>query len=198
MALIKCGECGREVSDKAAACPQCGAPVAGPAPTPIQLPPFQPPQKKKSNVGCLTTIILLFIIFAAIGKCSQDTASSSSRASSTQPRQTAAERAAKKAAAEANCQKDLKCWGEKHAGMAAVRCQTAVEREAQYQAEWTDSWAEVKFPRFGWADQEKGTLNYFGDKVKFQNGFGAWKHMIYVCTYDPKSEVVLSVLVTPR
>lgn len=30
MALIKCGECGNEVSDKAAACPKCGAPIAAP------------------------------------------------------------------------------------------------------------------------------------------------------------------------
>ena len=28
MALIKCSECGREVSDKAESCPQCGAPIA--------------------------------------------------------------------------------------------------------------------------------------------------------------------------
>lgn len=27
MAMIRCGECGREVSDKAATCPACGAPV---------------------------------------------------------------------------------------------------------------------------------------------------------------------------
>ena len=41
MAIIKCPECGREVSDKATACPQCGAPVqahplSAPAPpTPV-------------------------------------------------------------------------------------------------------------------------------------------------------------------
>ena len=28
MALIKCGECGNEVSDKAGSCPGCGAPIA--------------------------------------------------------------------------------------------------------------------------------------------------------------------------
>lgn len=28
MALIKCEECGKEVSDKAASCPNCGAPIA--------------------------------------------------------------------------------------------------------------------------------------------------------------------------
>ena len=33
MALIKCGECGREVSDKAAACPGCGAPIPAASPT---------------------------------------------------------------------------------------------------------------------------------------------------------------------
>jgi predicted amidophosphoribosyltransferase len=27
VALIECSECGREISDKAAACPGCGAPV---------------------------------------------------------------------------------------------------------------------------------------------------------------------------
>lgn len=27
MALINCSECGKEVSDKAAACPTCGAPI---------------------------------------------------------------------------------------------------------------------------------------------------------------------------
>lgn len=28
MALIKCSECGKEISDKAAACPNCGCPLA--------------------------------------------------------------------------------------------------------------------------------------------------------------------------
>lgn len=32
MALIECAECKKEVSDKAAACPHCGAPVAAAAP----------------------------------------------------------------------------------------------------------------------------------------------------------------------
>jgi DNA-directed RNA polymerase subunit RPC12/RpoP len=36
MALIKCAECGREVSDKAAACPGCGAPIAAAAVPSVQ------------------------------------------------------------------------------------------------------------------------------------------------------------------
>lgn len=29
MALIKCQECNKEISDKAASCPSCGCPIAG-------------------------------------------------------------------------------------------------------------------------------------------------------------------------
>lgn len=29
MALVRCKECGKEISDKASACPSCGAPMAG-------------------------------------------------------------------------------------------------------------------------------------------------------------------------
>lgn len=31
MALVACGECGKQVSDTAASCPNCGAPIAGAA-----------------------------------------------------------------------------------------------------------------------------------------------------------------------
>ncbi len=34
MALIKCPECGRDVSDRAQACPQCGYPIAAPVQVP--------------------------------------------------------------------------------------------------------------------------------------------------------------------
>lgn len=30
MALVKCAECGNQISDKASACPKCGAPMARP------------------------------------------------------------------------------------------------------------------------------------------------------------------------
>jgi hypothetical protein len=45
MSLIKCKECGEEISSKADKCPKCGNPI-----------------KKKSNSGCL----FLFIVIAAI------------------------------------------------------------------------------------------------------------------------------------
>lgn len=36
MALIKCPECGKQISDKAASCPNCGCPIAN-APTSIKI-----------------------------------------------------------------------------------------------------------------------------------------------------------------
>jgi hypothetical protein len=38
MALIRCHECGREVSDRAAACPSCGCPVTAATASPAQAP----------------------------------------------------------------------------------------------------------------------------------------------------------------
>ncbi|MCL2697343.1 MAG: hypothetical protein FWE74_04605 [Oscillospiraceae bacterium] len=42
MALINCKECSKEISDKAAACPNCGCPAELPEPptSPIQGPPY--------------------------------------------------------------------------------------------------------------------------------------------------------------
>ena len=48
MSLINCKECGEKISDKAKCCPKCGAP------------------NKKTN-GCLTAVILAFIILSIIG-----------------------------------------------------------------------------------------------------------------------------------
>ena len=33
----------------------------------------------------------------------------------------------------------------------------------------------------------------FGDKLKFQNGFGAWANVIYMCVYDMKNKEVVRV-----
>jgi len=73
MALTKCSECGREVSDKAVSCPQCGAPVAAAQPpTAVQAPaavqppppaaaaPSKPPvQKRKTHPIAWVALVLL-------------------------------------------------------------------------------------------------------------------------------------------
>lgn len=77
MGLIKCTECGKEISDKATTCPNCGCPVnstAGATPPPMQqaMPNMQTqaPVKRKKGHGCLITILVfigIIVFFAIIG-----------------------------------------------------------------------------------------------------------------------------------
>lgn len=53
MALIKCPECGKEVSKDAKTCPQCGHPIKK--------------EKPKKKHGCLITIISVVVFFGIIG-----------------------------------------------------------------------------------------------------------------------------------
>lgn len=98
---------------------------------------------------------------------------------------------------EANCKNDLKCWGDKHSIKASFACRPYVERLGKYQFEWTDGWLEPKFSLFNWKNKGEAQITYFGDKIKFQNGFGAWQFATYACDYDPIADVVLNVDATP-
>lgn len=74
MALIKCPDCGTDVSNAAPACPKCGRPIAAAK--------SAPPQKKTS--GC-AVVVLAIIILAAIGAIfghGDDSSSSASTGSS--------------------------------------------------------------------------------------------------------------------
>ena len=52
MAMTQCGECGKDVSDKAAACPNCGAPVSKPvAASAVAAPPPPAPVPPKKSVS---------------------------------------------------------------------------------------------------------------------------------------------------
>lgn len=58
MALIKCPECGKEISPNATACPNCGQPIRTPQTS---------SQKPKKKHGCLTAIITVMVFFGVIG-----------------------------------------------------------------------------------------------------------------------------------
>ena len=53
MALIKCPECGKEVSSGAESCPNCGHPISKKG-------------KKKKKGSCLSVILFIIIAFVAL------------------------------------------------------------------------------------------------------------------------------------
>ena len=101
------------------------------------------------------------------------------------------------AQSSADCLTELQCWGDKNVVRASVLCKTPVEHLAKYTARWTDGALEGKFPKFRWLDKDKGSLTFIGDKVEFQNGFGAYQAYVYECDFLPGENVVLAVRAEP-
>lgn len=166
MALIKCRECGTEVSSKAAACVKCGAPIKKQA------------SKGAEVIGGLVILGLAGWILVEIfgGESSHPSA------------------AEKPAPAESACKAgDLQCLGDKGVVAAGVYCKDEVERLATHSVKWTDGTFDTKFSRFRWADQKTGAITYVGDKAEFQNGFGAFSPVIYECDLAADNKTVLDV-----
>lgn len=175
MAMTKCKECKADVSKKAKKCPNCG--VSNPGVT-----------AKDYLVG---GVALLVIFSALIAFFSDD--EEPAEAAKPDGGVTAEEQAAaKKAEAEA-CRQDLQCWGRENLAAATNRCQREIERRAEYEVKWTDSFPDVKLSRRGWLDEEAGTLSYYGDRVQFANGYGSFQNYVYRCDYDPDTKTVLNV-----
>lgn len=74
MALVACSECGRDISDRAPACPHCGAPVAPPAAIPAYSPPSsaRDPGFLQKPRGCGTLIIAVIVLFVLVRACSPE------------------------------------------------------------------------------------------------------------------------------
>lgn len=66
MSLIKCTECGKEISDKATSCPNCGCPIEKTA-IPQGLNNQATNKSKKKGHGCLVPSVILVVLF--IGLC---------------------------------------------------------------------------------------------------------------------------------
>jgi hypothetical protein len=165
MALIKCRECGTEISNKAAACVKCGAPL-----------------KVKGKTGCLPVLAGLLVLGFVIGVISNHSPSHSDKS---EP----------KTEAEACKKDDLQCLGDKGIVGASVYCKNQIERMATHSVRWTDGTFEMKFSRFRWGDKTVGEITYIGDKAEFQNGFGAYTPITYECDMAADNKTVLDVRV---
>lgn len=67
MALIDCTECHKQVSDKAAACPHCGAPIAlASLATPVATKTERPGKPTRKKTSSFTWLALIVIVAAAV------------------------------------------------------------------------------------------------------------------------------------
>ena len=83
---------------------------------------------------------------------------------------------------------NLKCWSLRHMTSANLACTPLIESLAKFDHEWTSGLGgQSKFKHYEWDDEAAGLLSYWGNEIKFQNGFGAWQKMAYWCYYDPRS-----------
>lgn len=73
MALIKCAECGKEISDQAVACPGCGAPVSGVAKVELAAPAKQQKKAPKLWLWIPLAALGVWFVIAAVSPPSPET-----------------------------------------------------------------------------------------------------------------------------
>jgi hypothetical protein len=169
MATLKpCKTCGKDVSTDAKTCPHCGQ--ASPTTT----------GALNQNVGCGTIALAVLVLVVLIGAFKGGDGES-----------------AKVEKSPEQCRLELQCWADKHQIDATVKCKPKIEKLAKWSVKWKDGVLEPTFSRIAWIDQGKGTVRYIGDKVEFQNGFGAWQPHLYLCEYDPSTKTVISISADP-
>jgi hypothetical protein len=127
----------------------------------------------------------------------QDAKAEQKRAKAEQERAAQAAKIEKERIESVRCALDLGCTGEKFNIESTVACRPLVERLAKNNFEWTDRWFEPKFSHYRWKSKERGVVTYIGDKIKYQNGFGAWTFHIYECDFDTRNKRVVDVRAAP-
>ncbi|MDR1855467.1 MAG: zinc-ribbon domain-containing protein [Azoarcus sp.] len=172
MALIKCPECGNDVSTEAATCPKCGAPIKPAAPANLEA-----DIKNKTN-SVIQTVGALIFVGVVVAMCTSNDSDKED-----------------KPAAKECAKDDLQCLGDKLTVAAGIRCKEPIERLAKHTMRWTDGTFGFKFSHFRWADKDAGHVTMIGDKAEFQNGFGAYTPVIYECDMDSEGKTVIDVRV---
>jgi hypothetical protein len=203
-----CPHCDAMVDDHATSCQACGMQLPEQPTTPPDLIPQRAEHgERKAKPKAKPAVIVGLLLFIAWAYSHWGEAPSSPTPAS-QPHQQLthkqaererrmAEWKAKKEVEDAQCRQSLQCWGDRNSLIATMNCKGAVEGLAKYTYEWTDGFFESKFSRFRWQSEAHGGITYIGDKIRFQNGFGAWQHHIYECDFDTLNKTVLMARAYP-
>jgi hypothetical protein len=101
----------------------------------------------------------------------------------------------------AACRNDASCEGEKYRPDFLEVCPDIIERQARYEVRWTNHIFEGRFlPIVQWHGKngrQQGLVDFEGDKVQFQNGFGAWQNYYYICTFDIVKKQIVDLKLKP-
>lgn len=174
MALIKCKECGKDVSTKAEKCPGCGAPVESQGVI------------SKLVGNALSVLALAFFVMLFFGGTEKKSATEEAKPKPEAPK-----------ISDAECMKDIQCWYERIKSDALWPCTQEIERTPSFSFRWTDKFLDPKFSKVRWVDQSTGKIALIGDKIEVQNQFGAYQGFIYECEFDPSTKSVLSANLIP-
>jgi hypothetical protein len=168
MALIKCPECQRQISDQASACPACGYSLAADK------------KRKRSRATALGWGVLLLGIFGLIGVAKYKTRN---------------EPPSPAALCESDWRKciDNKQLVNNYRGISQARsaCKSAAEDRAKYETKFP--W--VNFGGFytDGDDYKTGRLKLVEKDAEFQNSYGAMVRTTVECLYDLNQKKVVNV-----
>jgi hypothetical protein len=183
MAIVSCRECAKSVSSLARVCPNCGISAPGEPLSVAPAPPAPVPVSGMKISNIEAAAIITVAIIGVIGMGLYD------HYKPVKDRTEVAD------SAPVCLKSDLQCRGGNTLGSAEVYCSAHIERRAQHAVRWTDSFLEPRFSRFRWRDPLAGEITYIGNKVEFQNGFGAFTPIIYECDLASDEKTVLGVRV---
>jgi hypothetical protein len=98
------------------------------------------------------------------------------------------------------CEANIKCIARKFDVTGPARCHVAtnvrVDSIAKHEYRWVDSMFQPDFQSMQLGGS--GTITYTGDKLEFQNGFGAWNRAKYRCDYNYMTDTADNIEISVR
>jgi|ERR1700688_3634587 len=200
MALIECPECQRQISDKAAACPHCGHPIA--TVSEYELSDLKRRAKKRSHreenlraekrfsmvekgiwSGFITLALAGFVWFSLVGSHTKDKAENDHPSCNTDWHQCS----------------DNSDFANHYFLITHAQsdCIMAAENVAKF---GSPKWPWLAFSSFYPGDDipKTGIAVLVEQDVQFSNAFGAMVHSRATCRYDLNQKKVLNIVVAPN
>jgi hypothetical protein len=185
VALIECPECRNEVSDKAAACLNCGHPIADPAASARvkRLLKQAPEEAPKAKGGCgsvfIVTVIVIAVILIIAGYKGE------------------------KQSANPSCKSDWHVCADNADLVNHYNGIISAQTDCKFEATKLAKYGDPKFPFLhfstfysGNAYVKTGVVVLLEKDAQFQNVFGVMVHSTVMCKYDLARKKVLDANVS--